>query len=141
MKKVLIFTGGYDLDQDILGANTPKNDDLGNVLFIADAETGQRLWSASKTGADLNLATMTNSMPATPTIVDIDGDGAADMIYASDLRGQIFRFDINAAYTGSNALASGIRLANLGGATAENNRRFFSSPDVALIRERGGKAT
>ncbi len=140
MKKVLIFTGGYDLDQDILGANTPKDDDLGNALFIADAETGKLIWSASKTGADLNLATMTNSMPATPTIVDIDGDGAADMIYASDLRGQIFRFDINAAYTGSNALASGIRLANLGGATAENNRRFFSSPDVALIRERGGKS-
>ena len=140
MKKVLIFTGGYDLDQDILGANTPKDDDLGNALFIADAETGKLLWSASKTGANLNLATMTNSMPATPTIVDIDGDGAADMIYASDLRGQIFRFDINAAYTGNNALASGIRLANLGGATAENNRRFFSSPDVALIRERGGKS-
>lgn len=139
-KKVLIFTGGYDLDQDILGANTPKDDDLGNALFIADAETGKLIWSASKTGADLNLATMTNSMPATPTIVDIDGDGAADMIYASDLRGQIFRFDINAAYTGSNALASGIRLANLGGVTAENNRRFFSSPDVALIRERGGKS-
>lgn len=140
MKKVLIFTGGYDLDQDILGANTPKDDDLGNALFIADAETGKLIWSASKTGADLNLATMTNSMPATPTIVDIDGDGAADMIYASDLRGQIFRFDINAAYTGNNALASGVRLANLGGATAENNRRFFSSPDVALIRERGGKS-
>ncbi|MBH2033965.1 MAG: hypothetical protein I8H73_14025, partial [Pseudomonadales bacterium] len=140
MKKVLIFTGGYDLDQDILGANTQKDDDLGNALFIADAETGKLIWSASKTGASLNLVTMTNSMPATPTIVDIDGDGAADMIYASDLRGQIFRFDINAAYTGNNALASGIRLANLGGATAENNRRFFSSPDVALIRERGGKS-
>ncbi len=140
MKKVLIFTGGYDLDQDILGTNTPKDDDLGNALFIADAETGKLIWSASKTGASLNLATMTNSMPATPTIVDIDGDGGADIIYASDLRGQIFRFDINAAYTGNNALASGVRIANLGGATAENNRRFFSSPDVALIRERGGKS-
>jgi len=142
--KVLIFTGGYDLDQDTVGSNVPKNDDIGNSLFVADAETGKLIWHASNTGAQLNISTMTNSMPADPTLVDIDGDGLVDIVYASDLRGQVFRFDFNSANTGSDGTDAGVfatggRFASLAGATAADNRRFFNSPDVALIKERGGK--
>lgn len=140
--KVLIFTGGYDLDQDIVGTNTPKNDDIGNAVFIVDADTGALIWQAGNTGdsaATLQVANMTNSMPADPTIVDISGDGLADIIYASDLRGQVFRFDINNANTGAATLAQGGRVASFAGNDAANNRRFFTAPDVALTRERGGK--
>ncbi|MDP2746003.1 PilC/PilY family type IV pilus protein [Pseudomonas sp.] len=143
--KVLIFSGGYDRDHDNIGTNAPKADSLGNALYVVDAETGKLLWRAGgsgDTGANLQIASMTNSMPADPTIVDINGDGLADIIYASDLRGQVFRFDINNANTGINptsTFATGGRIAQLGGATIADNRRFFSSPDVALIRERGGK--
>lgn len=140
--KVLIFSGGYDKEQDNIGTNVPKNDSVGNSLFIVDAETGKLLWRAGNTGdssATLNVANMTNSMPADPTIVDISGDGLADIIYVSDLRGQVFRFDINNANTSLTSLATGGRIASLAGATAADNRRFFNSPDVALIRERGGK--
>lgn len=142
--KVLIFTGGYDLDQDTVGTNVPKNDDIGNSLFVADAETGKLIWHASNSGAQLNISTMTNSMPADPTLVDINGDGLVDIVYASDLRGQVFRFDFNSANTGSDGTDAGVfatggRFASLAGATAADNRRFFNSPDVALIKERGGK--
>lgn len=142
--KVLIFTGGYDLDQDTVGSNVPKNDDIGNSLFVADAETGKLIWHASNSGAQLNISTMTNSMPADPTLVDINGDGLVDIVYASDLRGQVFRFDFNSANTGSDGTDAGVfatggRFASLAGATAADNRRFFNSPDVALIKERGGK--
>ncbi|WP_422911235.1 PilC/PilY family type IV pilus protein [Pseudomonas sp. MAC6] len=141
--KVLIFTGGYDKDHDTIGTNAPKADNIGNALFIAHAETGKLLWRAgsnSDTGANLQISSMTNSMPADPTIVDINGDGFADIIYATDLRGQVFRFDINNANTGiATGFATGGRIAQLGGTTAADNRRFFGSPDVALIRERGGK--
>lgn len=136
---VLVFTGGYDLDQDNIGTNTPKNDDIGNSLFIADAETGKLLMRAGNTGdstATLQVANMTNSMPADPALIDIDGDGLLDIIYASDLRGQVFRFDLN--NTGTSSTLAGGRVANLGGSDAANNRRFFTSPDVALMRERGG---
>lgn len=139
--KVLIFTGGYDLDQDIVGTNTPKTDDIGNAVFIVDADTGALIWRAGNSGdsaATLQVANMTNSMPADPTIVDISGDGLADIIYASDLRGQVFRFDINNANTGAAGLAQGGRIASFAGNDAANNRRFFTSPDVALTRERGG---
>lgn len=142
--KVLVFTGGYDLDQDNVGTNIPKNDDIGNSLFVADADTGKLIWQASNSGAELNISSMTNSIPADPTLIDINGDGLLDIAYAADLRGQVFRFDFNNANTGADgidtgAFATGGRVASLAGTTAANNRRFFNAPDVALINERGGK--
>lgn len=141
--KVLIFTGGYDPQQDDDSTNTPlANDNYGNSLYIVNAETGQLIWRAghtSEAGANLQLASMTHSMPADPVIIDINNDGLADIIYAADSRAQVFRFDINNANTGANNLGAGGRIASLGGANALNNRRMFNMPDVALVRERGGK--
>lgn len=141
--KVLFFTGGYDRNHDTVGTNIPRNDSIGNALFMVDAETGRLLWRAggsSDTGANLQIANMTNSMPADPAIIDNNGDGLADIIFTADLRGQVFRFDINNGNTGiASDFASGGRIAALAGDTAAENRRFFGSPDVALIRERGGK--
>lgn len=147
--KVLIFSGGYDKEHDNINYsvgedtfdNIPRNDTVGNALYIVNAETGALLWRAggSNSDADLKLTSMTNSMPASPTIVDRNGDGLADIIYASDLRGQIFRFDINNSAATLKSAVSGVRLAQLAGSTAADNRRFFNSPDVALIRDSGKK--
>lgn len=142
--KVLVFTGGYDPQQDNDSPNTPlAGDTQGNALYIVNAETGQLIWRAghsSETGADLKLAEMTHSMPADPVIIDANGDGLADIIYAVDARAQVFRFDIDNASSSASALATGGRIAKLGGDTALDNRRFFSMPDVAMVRERGGKS-
>ncbi|KRW62838.1 pilus assembly protein PilY [Pseudomonas sp. TTU2014-080ASC] len=139
--KVLIFTGGYDPQQDIDSPNTPlARDTYGNSLYIVNAETGQLIWRAghnTEAGANLQLETLTHSMPADPLVIDIDSDGLTDIIYAVDSRAQIFRFDINNANSGVSNLATGGRIANLGGSDALNNRRFFNSPDVALVRDRG----
>lgn len=161
--KVLIFTGGYTSTQSPkqpLPAVTMQDDDTsefngsgsknaprpsdpeGNSLYIVNAETGQLIWRAGHTDeadADLKLAEMTHSIPADPVIIDIDGDGLADILYAADSRAQVFRFDINNANTGASNLATGGRIAQLGGDSALNNRRFYNTPDVALVRERGGK--
>lgn len=142
--KVLVLTGGYDPQQDNDSPNTPlAGDTQGNALYIVNAETGQLIWRAghsSETGANLKLAELTHSMPADPVIIDANGDGLADIIYAVDARAQVFRFDIDNANTSASALATGGRIAKLGGDTALDNRRFFSMPDVAMIRERGGKS-
>jgi len=79
-------------------------------------------------------------MPADPVIIDANGDGLADIIYAVDARAQVFRFDIDNANSSASTLATGGRIAELGGDTALDNRRFFSMPDVAMVRERGGKS-
>lgn len=142
--KVLVFTGGYDPQQDNDSPNTPlAGDTQGNALYIVNAETGQLIWRAghsSETGANLKLAELTHSMPADPVIIDANGDGLADIIYAVDTRAQVFRFDIDNANRSASTLATGGRIAKLGGDTALDNRRFFSMPDVAMVRERGGKS-
>lgn len=136
--RVLIFSGGYDTNQDNDTPNTPRDDSRGNALFIVDAESGKLLWRAgSDQAANLRITSMTNSIPAEPALVDIDGDGLIDILYAADTRGQIFRVDFK--HTSDNSVATGGRIARLGGATAADNRRFYSTPDIALHRERGGK--
>jgi len=143
-RDVLIFTGGYDVNQDDDTPNTPTSDSYGNALYIADANTGERLWmagpnpvSGETSPANLRIASMTNSIPADPTLIDITGDGLIDTIFAADTRGQIFRFDLDPLSTNASNLATGGRVANFGGTTALDNRRFYNAPDVALIRERG----
>ena len=142
--KVLVFTGGYDPQQDVDSPNAPlAGDTQGNALYIVNAETGQLIWRAGHTSeadANLKLSSMTHSMPADPVILDANGDGLADVIYAIDTRAQVFRFDIDNANKSTKTLATGGRIASLGGETALDNRRFFSMPDVALVRERGGSS-
>lgn len=144
VKDVLVFTGGYDVKQDIVGENLPKNDEVGNAIYIVDAESGALLWRASgdngaaqSTPSDtktFTLSSMTNSIPASPTLIDTNSDGLINVIYAADVRGQIFRFNIP---EGNINNINGYLFAKLGGNDAANNRRFFNSPDVAMINDRG----
>jgi len=135
-KTVLVFGGGYDTGQD--GSTVRGSDGTGRTVFIADAITGTRLWSAGK-GGDATTD-MEYSIPARIKPLDISGDGFIDRLYAVDMGGQIFRFDIN--NTNGNSLASSItggRIADLAGATAIDARRFYYPPDVALVNSKGGK--
>ncbi len=132
-KLVLIFGGGYDTGQDE-AATATTTDTVGNRVYIADAITGNKLWDSTKAEQASSPAGPISSMNAIPsdvTAFDLDDDGFLDHIYASDTKAQIFRFDIDND-TGS---ITGGRIASLQtAADAENNRRFYYSPDVALIR-------
>ena len=56
-KHVLIFGGGYDINQDD-APNAYSTDNEGNRVFMVDAETGNRLWYAgNNAGANLVLST------------------------------------------------------------------------------------
>ncbi len=138
-RKVLVFGGGYDTNQDNIGIH--DTDSTGRTVFIADALTGALLWDArSNSVAPLSgtsaVSNLTNSIPSDVKAVDLSGSGYIEHIYASDMAGQVFRFDIdNYANTGTANLAVGGRLAHLqtGAVTEENNRRFYYAPDVAAI--------
>jgi type IV pilus assembly protein PilY1 len=138
LSEVLIFSGGYDVNQDSVDVRT--SDSIGRALYIVDAETGNRLWWAGPTGsgANLELADMKYSIPASPKVLDINGDGLADQAYVGDMGGQIFRFD----FTNGNKLtefATAGRIANLAGGDAANNRRFYHSPDLFGIKIGGAR--
>lgn len=142
---VLIFGGGYDTDQD--NATVRTADDEGRALYIVNAETGALIWRAGVTdsGANLELADMQYSIPASPRVLDVNGDGTADQVYVGDMGGQIFRFDIGVTGNTDSLHITGGRIADLGvtqtGLTEtdeERNRRFYHTPDLFGLKL-GGK--
>lgn len=139
---VLIFGGGYDATQEDPAFRT---DTSGHRIYMVDAVSGDLLWYAGGPNGvgtpDLALAGMTHSIPARINVIDTDGNGFADRMYAGDMGGRVWRFDI---WNGRDAagLVTGGVFADLGAAseqtpTIENARRFYNAPDVALIQRRG----
>ncbi|MCK4705385.1 MAG: pilus assembly protein PilY, partial [Gammaproteobacteria bacterium] len=141
-KIVLIFGAGYDAAHDVATAtrDSTTGDSVGRGIYIVDATTGALLWSAGPNGTDdLQLTDMKYSIPARIKPLDVDGDGYVDQLYAGDLGGQLWRFDINnAANTASTLSVTGGRIADLAvDASLADNRRFYNPPDVAQILEEG----
>lgn len=134
----LVLGGGYEPDQDDARLST---DTIGNSIYIVDSASGELLWHGGKAGAHARFAAagraMDYSIPAPVRVVDLDGDSRADRMYAADMGGQVWRFDIHNGAP-AEALVSGGVIARLGGApaatpAAEDTRRFYNAPDAALI--------
>jgi len=107
---------------------------MGTGLYVLDAFTGRRLWRAGPDAqADLALPAMTAAMPGDATVLDLTGDGYADVAYAGDLRGRVWRLDFARNAASVDRLASGGILASLGGSGVSGARRFFGSPDVSWV--------
>jgi type IV pilus assembly protein PilY1 len=139
---VLIFGGGYDGAQE---NGDYVADTIGHRIYMVDAASGTLLWYAGGPGGvgtpDLQLASMTNSIPGRVNVIDIDGDEYADRLYAADMGGRVFRFDIFNGESRANLVTGGV-FASLGAGdsatpTVTDNRRFYYAPDVALIQRRG----
>lgn len=128
-KDVLIFAGGYDTQQDTLTVRAV--DTVGRALYMVDANTGDLLWWAGPTGsnATLTLADMKYSIPSSPKVIDVTGDGFADQIYVGDMGGQVWRFDITNGNQARELVTAGV-IADFGGTTTSSHRRFYHSPDL-----------
>jgi type IV pilus assembly protein PilY1 len=142
-KFVLIFGGGYD-NNGQEGYNYSV-DTVGNRIFMLDAVSGATLWSAGPdtSSANLKLKKMTHSIPGNITVIDTDADGLADRMYAGDMGGRVWRFDITNG-NGAGTLVTGGVFASLGTAdispvSRADTRRFYYAPDVALFSPRGAK--
>jgi type IV pilus assembly protein PilY1 len=135
IKDVLIFGGGYDTNQDDLNRtdSTRSADSLGNAIYIVDAKTGAKIWSAGNDDThDLNLAKMQYGIPSKVRVIDINaGDASqigedanqgkllsggilvqdeeklADQIFVGDMGGQVWRLFINHGSSGSNLITAG----------------------------------
>ncbi len=129
-KKVLIFAGGYDEEQD--DKIIRSTDNVGNAIYIVDADNGDLLWTASDSGADLNLSAMQYSIPARVSVIDREADGYADHLYIVDMGGQMFRLDITHGEPRADLITGGL-MASFGGDAETDNRRFFYGPDVSEI--------
>ncbi len=117
---VLVFGGGYSaVDHDNHKART-NGDAMGNAIFIVNALTGEKIWSAATTWA----------VPSSIAVVDIDFDGIADHLYYSDIGGTLYRVNIAKAVDGANTVSVVARLSD-----AAANRRFYEAPAVGYVKE------
>jgi type IV pilus assembly protein PilY1 len=135
---VVVIGGGYDNVHDTL-AHPAAADTDGAGVYMLDLKSGAVLWRAgSDIGANLQLASLTRSIPTKIRVVDISGDGYADRMYASDMGGQVLRFDIRNGQVPASLVTGGV-IAQLG---AEGNsvgnadtRRFYNSPDISIFND------
>jgi type IV pilus assembly protein PilY1 len=131
---VIVVGGGFSKDSSAAG----------NHLFMLDAASGHRLWSAgADAGDDLVLTHMTHGIAARLATLDIDGDGFADRFYTADIGGRVWRFDVWNGHSRDQLVTGGV-FASLGAAqpppSGADARRFFTAPDVALMQPRGQSA-
>ncbi len=140
-KLVLVIGGGYDPAEDATSGYRSA-DSVGNAIYFIDALYGTLLWSASNSGADLNLARMHHAIPSDVLTLDTNSDGFVDRMYVGDMAGQVWRFDIANGSPRSSLVAGGV-IASLGaadGGSATNNRRFYNAPDAAVVATAGTPA-
>jgi type IV pilus assembly protein PilY1 len=87
-KWVAIFGNGYDSGGtgDVEGKA---------VLFIVDVENGNLLRAIDVSTTPVSAPSWRNGL-STPAVVDLNGDSAADFVYAGDLYGRMWKFDLRA---------------------------------------------
>ena len=127
-KQVLIFGGGYDKDRDekkLLSGSDP----VGNSIYIADAISGNKLWSASETN-------MKYSIPSNITAIDSNSDSVVDVLFAIDIGGQLWRIDL--PKDSSPKIKRRARLSTP--EDIQHARYFFYRPNVSITQRRGARS-
>ena len=92
-KWAAIFGNGYNNTDSDGSASTSGN----AVLYIVDVQTGGLIQKidTKKGMAESANGTTPNGL-ASPALVDVDGDEVIDFIYAGDLQGNMWKFDVTA---------------------------------------------
>ncbi len=92
---VAIVTGGYDPTGDPNDpVNYNANATAGRSIFIIDMKTGgilaEKKFAPTPTTDPQSL--MRYAIPSTPSVLDLDGDEFADVIYVGDLGGNVWKW-------------------------------------------------
>jgi type IV pilus assembly protein PilY1 len=97
---VAIFAGGYREDGNpnhfayVSDPNSPQWSNRSKGLFMVAMDTGALIAQATFDPNSSVLSQMRYSIPTTPAVLDLDFDGFADVVYAGDLGGQMWRWDL-----------------------------------------------
>ncbi|PID45325.1 MAG: hypothetical protein CSB47_09065 [Proteobacteria bacterium] len=144
MKEVVIFSGGYDPNQDEEDLSVRRTtDEMGNDVFIVDALTGDYIWSlqggSSGHTAEVDVSELSHSIPGGVRLLDLNRDGAIDRMYFADTAGQVWRLELPMGPSYDLADSKLILFANLGlkagqATGSQEARMFFNEPDVSLLR-------
>ncbi len=140
-RKVVLFAGGgYNTKEDgttDTGPATRISYNVGNTVYMIDADNGEVLWNAKAHLQGNSADEMKNSFVAKPVPVDTTGNGTVDMLYATDVGGRVWRFDMkkpNQSSTNANNFADGGVIADINDGSEQGNRRFFAEPDISYFK-------
>ena len=141
-RKVVLFAGGgYDPAEDGSGIEGPLKrfeNSAGRTIYMIDAETGELLWDARTQTQGLSSTEMKNGFATDVRPIDRDANGFADLLYATDVGGRVWRFDFNEYTITLDDFAKGGVIADINEPAKEDgNRRFFNSPDISLYTPTG----
>ena len=151
---VLVFGAGYDTAED---AEPPTANTMGRGIFVLDAVTGARVWSAaytsgatactgSSTQAACAVSGMNWAIPADISFVDRDNDGKTDRFYAADLGGNVWRVDLEPTAGNTPDKWQVNKLAALGCPSGSCSigttpRKFFFPPNVVPVGAAGASGS
>jgi hypothetical protein len=86
------FVGsGYDND---------AGSTVGNYFYAVDIETGTSFWSYETFEEDTSgsFPNIQNTIPGSPSSIDVDQSGFTDRVYFADLDGRVYRLDSSVEY-------------------------------------------
>jgi type IV pilus assembly protein PilY1 len=160
-RTVVIFGGGNDQRFDRAFIDLPSAASVqafapkGNIVYIVDATTGERLTAIGgpNTNADLRVEGMHHPIPSTIAAMSSTGLREIDRLYFGDLGGKVWRVDLNPGITRA---ATGGAVATVGllasvsrpqtaaeaqlhteagdsGAHGRDTRKFYNIP--AIVRQ------
>ncbi len=140
-RPAVMFAGGYDTNKDTRGS-VGTDDSEGNALFIVDAVTGSLIWKARRGAGGAGSTVfehprLTDSIPSTLTVADMDGDGFTDRMVVGDTGGNIWRADIGGDDTSKwkLSLLATVGRHSSGSSGIATDRRFFHRPDLVPSKD------
>ena len=139
LQEVVIFTGGYDVNQDEEDAAIRNaTDTMGNDVFIVDALTGDYIWSLKGGTAsgvsNSNVSELTHSIPGGARLLDMNRDGAIDRLYFADTKSQEWRLELPTGPDYSLHKSKLIKFAELAGDTEADARKIYNEPDIGFLK-------
>jgi Tfp pilus tip-associated adhesin PilY1 len=117
------------------GYDNNASEVVGNVFYAVDAETGEYFWAfyAGEVDTTVELGwNIPNTIPCSPSIVDINQDGLADRVYVADLDGRVWKVDVSIEYQDPTSWAGVIIYED------SNNYPIISKPAVWINYVLGG---
>ncbi|THD04397.1 hypothetical protein B1810_05165 [Panacagrimonas perspica] len=160
-RSVVLFAGGYNGGRDSANARIGKDaargskgvlgtdDARGNAIYMVDAETGELIWKVKKgtfsTASPYSSSTlsfqhplMADSIAADLTVVDSNGDGLLDRLYAVDTGGRLWRADFASADRKDWTATPLASVGRHSTSNVANDRRFFHAPDYVPFKDARG---
>jgi hypothetical protein len=105
-------------------------------ISLEERDTGRVLWTAADVApARQQFPAMNAAFSGSFTAVDLDGDGVHDRLYAGDLAGRLWRFDLHHGAMAEHWASGGI-WADF---SAAAGRGFLAPPDVSLSAQPGNE--